>query len=248
ETFWQPVKKLIDDKKEIFYSPDGVLVRINPLSLYDPEVKKPLADQLSINTLVSSSIIAADNKTKQAEVSEATLVGNIRATAKLASEVLAETNELLLKNRIKTTLKEGITTADNKFTKGILYLDKPVKTRLPENSDTTTWTAYKIREMLLDSVSLVIFRAADENIVEDDSGEQLSALQKAFTISGADYQLVELWRTEPQISRLFFEVFYKELLRKNRPVKEAFSRARKAIRKKAQTPEQWSSFVLISGG
>ena len=52
ELFWQPISEKVHGLHAIWYSPDGVFARINPLGFFDPERDAYVVDYLQIHTLI----------------------------------------------------------------------------------------------------------------------------------------------------------------------------------------------------
>lgn len=61
--YWQKLEKALKGCKEVYYSPDGIYHRINPLTLFNPSAKQYLLDQIDIHILTSGSdLLEKQNK------------------------------------------------------------------------------------------------------------------------------------------------------------------------------------------
>lgn len=56
--FWQPIAEKLPSNKRIWFSPDGVFSRINPLTLWDPGASTYLSDQLDLHFLFNVKELA----------------------------------------------------------------------------------------------------------------------------------------------------------------------------------------------
>jgi CHAT domain-containing protein len=52
-SFWAPLEASLSQVQTLFYSPEGVYIRINPETLFNPQYQKPLGDKLSLVRMVS---------------------------------------------------------------------------------------------------------------------------------------------------------------------------------------------------
>lgn len=105
-------------------------------------------------------------------------------------------------------------------------------------------TAQEISKLDLSGTELVVLSAC-----QSGSGkvtpEGLYGLQRAFKKAGVRSLMMSLLPISDRVTREFMVEFYKNLVRKNTGRRQAFEKAKSAIRSRYPEPFYWASFVLI---
>lgn len=81
------------------------------------------------------------------------------------------------------------------------------------------------------------------------SGAGLRALSGAFLRAGAEHVVMSTWKPLERASAVLIDRFYRDLLRRDRPVAEALAEAKRQMIKRAETrsPFLWAPLVVIEG-
>ncbi len=67
--FWDPVKRILDDTKRVYFSPDGVYNLINLNTLFNPDGKKYLLDEIEIQQVTNTRDLLARNAVNERQKS-----------------------------------------------------------------------------------------------------------------------------------------------------------------------------------
>ena len=107
-------------------------------------------------------------------------------------------------------------------------------------------TAYEISQMDLTGTKLAVLSACKTGLGDIRGSEGVYGLQRAFKMAGVDYLILTLWNIpDDQHTVDFMKTFYKYWLKKKLPIKEAFNKTQKKMRKQDPNPFHWAGFLLI---
>jgi len=107
-------------------------------------------------------------------------------------------------------------------------------------------TAYEISQMDLSGTELVVLSACETGLGDIVGNEGVYGLQRAVKIAGAKYLIMSLWKVNDNSTNEFMTEFYRQWLKKELEIPEAFHVAQKNMKVKYKDmPYHWAGFVLI---
>jgi CHAT domain-containing protein/Tfp pilus assembly protein PilF len=106
-------------------------------------------------------------------------------------------------------------------------------------------TALEVSSLDLQGTALVVLSACDTGLGQVRSGEGVYGLRRAFTLAGAQSQLVSLWKVEDQATLQLMEEYYRALM-KGGGRSEALrqSQLKSLSKQKLEHPFYWAGFIL----
>lgn len=106
-------------------------------------------------------------------------------------------------------------------------------------------TAYEVANLSLYGTRLVTLSACETALGDVSGAEGVYGLQRAFSMAGAQYLLMSLWKVPDQETSEFMTDFYKNLF-SGQSIEAAYLKTRKKFSKKyRREPYKWAAWVLI---
>lgn len=105
-------------------------------------------------------------------------------------------------------------------------------------------TAQDIAELDLSNTKLVVLSAC-KTANGQNKTDGIFGLQRAFKKAGAGALIMTLWGVNDQITALFMNTFYQELVNNNWDRHKAFLSAKKKIKGQYSEPYFWAGFVML---
>ena len=143
---------------------------------------------------------------------------------------------------------------DNPLLRSGLYLneagtilDKTAGTNQPQIGEGIL-TAYEAMNLNLNSTELVVLSACETGRGEVQVGEGVYGLQRAFQVAGARSVIMSLFMVPDEATQELMSRFYENWINKGMDLRQAFSEAKKELKKTRPEPLFWGSFVLVGAG
>ncbi len=105
-------------------------------------------------------------------------------------------------------------------------------------------TAYEVMNLTLDNTELVVLSACETGVGNVQIGEGVYGLQRAFLVAGAESVIMSLFKVPDEVTAQLMTQFYTNWLASGNK-REAFKKAKQAVRKTHPDPYYWGGFVLI---
>ena len=106
-------------------------------------------------------------------------------------------------------------------------------------------TAYEISQLDLRNTDLVVLSACETGLGQIEGNEGVYGLQRAFKIAGAKHLVMSLWQVPDYQTQELMTAFYRNMLEKEMPVRQALHAAQNEMRQKRYEPFYWAGFVLV---
>ena len=106
-------------------------------------------------------------------------------------------------------------------------------------------TAYEISQLDLRNTDLVVLSACETGLGQIEGNEGVYGLQRAFKIAGAKHLVMSLWQVPDYQTQELMTAFYRNMLEKEMPVRQALHAAQDEMRQKRYEPFYWAGFVLV---
>ncbi len=106
-------------------------------------------------------------------------------------------------------------------------------------------TAYEISQLDLRNTELVVLSACETGLGQIEGNEGVYGLQRAFKIAGAKNLVMSLWQVPDYQTQELMTAFYRNMLEKEMPVRQALHAAQDEMRQKRYEPFYWAGFVLV---
>ncbi len=275
KVFWEPMNNHLKDIKTIYFSPDGIFHKLNPVVFYDEKRSLYISDEYDVIHITSGKDLLYSEDIKF--VRDARIFGNPNFT-KLAEQhnlnqlpgaerEAADISKILdvRKWKAQTYYFNDATEAQMKLTTnpGIMHIathgyfnDDPdhadplhssgiYLSRDPESGNDGLLSAYEAMNLVLDQTSLVVLAACETGLGTVQNGEGVFGLQRAFLVAGAKNVLLSLVKINDNAARRFMNIYYQELLTIEDPQKAFFS-ARNIFRTEYSNPYDWGAYILVS--
>lgn len=143
---------------------------------------------------------------------------------------------------------------DNPLLRSGLYLneagtilDKTAGTNQPQVGEGIL-TAYEAMNLNLNSTELVVLSACETGRGEVQVGEGVYGLQRAFQVAGARSVIMSLFMVPDEATQELMSRFYENWINKGMDLRQAFSEAKKELKKTRPEPLYWGSFVMVGAG
>lgn len=105
-------------------------------------------------------------------------------------------------------------------------------------------TAYEAMNLNLDYTELVVLSACETGLGEQQAGEGVYGLQRAFLVAGARTLIMSLFKVNDEATQQLMVKFYRNWLQTG-DKRQAFIAAKKELRDTYQHPIYWAAFVMI---
>ena len=103
-------------------------------------------------------------------------------------------------------------------------------------------TAQDVTTIDLRGTKLVFLSACETGLGKVSNGEGVYGLRRAFTLAGAESQVMSLWKVNDQVSRELVESYYKNL-KANQGRSQSLKTIQLDLLKKYQYPYYWAAFI-----
>ena len=271
QTVVQPLLANTDSVEHIYIAPDGDLSTI-PFELMVVDDGDLLIDHATINYLssgrdlvrksnpspenLSAVVFANPTYAEQDELTplphtqtEATMLLELFPNSVVYSGVEATVDRLynVSKPNVLHIATHGFFEPDNP---SIGYDDNPMTRSglfLGKGSDMgTRILASEIVTLDLEGTDLVVLSACESGLADTSSGDGAYGMRHAFSLAGAQNQVLSLWPVDDDATAHFMEQFYKKLANgvdKSTAIRET----KLTMRNDGQwsSPRQWGAFILI---
>lgn len=277
KVFWRPIDLELRDVSKIYYSPDGIFHKLNPVVFYNDDLQKYVVDEYNIINVTSGKDLIYKQESDLRRVAE--IFGNpdftkVKTEYKLnplpgaekeaneISEILdvrrwkseAFFNEEVTEERIKQLANPGIIHIathgyflDDPDLVNPLYSSGLYLSRTEGSSNDGLLSSYEAMNLVLDETNLVVLAACETGLGTVQNGEGVFGLQRAFLVAGADNIILSLVKINDEAARKFMTLYYKALIELEDP-QEAFFNARAAFKKEDPNPYNWGAYILVSKG
>lgn len=112
------------------------------------------------------------------------------------------------------------------------------------NREEGVLTAYEAMDLSLDNTELVTLSACETARGDTRIGEGVYGLQRAFRVAGARTLIMSLFKVDDAATQKLMELFYSRWLQTGNK-REAFTYAKKEIRKEYLLPKYWGAFIMV---
>ncbi len=275
DVFWQPLDKHLEDVNHIFYSPDGIFHKINPVVFYDISRDMYVMDEYNIINITSGKDLLYQSDERL--IRDAKIFGNpnfsrLNTDFRLnqlpgAEQEASEISRILdvRKWKAETFYYDEATEEKlkNLYNPGIVHLathgyfdDDPDNidplyssglflTRAEGSGNDGILTAYEAMNLVLDETDIVVLAACETGLGTIQNGEGVFGLQRAFLVAGARNVLISLVKINDNAARTFMNLYYQKLL-ELQDSQKAFFTARTEFKKVESNPYNWGAYILVS--
>jgi Tfp pilus assembly protein PilF len=273
--FWKPIGAHLKDVKTIYFSPDGLFHKLNPVIFFDSDRDMYIADEYDLIHITSGKDLLYSEDTKF--VRDAKIFGNpnfgrLAENHKLLQLPGAEREANDITGILDVRKWKSDTYYFNDATEGQMkrlsnpglihiathgyFNDDPnhvdplhssgIYLSRDETSDNDgLLSAYEAMNLVLDQTSLIVLAACETGLGTVKNGEGVFGLQRAFLVAGAKNILLSLVKINDNAARRFMNIYYQELLSLEDP-QDAFFSARRLFRKEYDNPYDWGAYILVS--
>ncbi len=107
-------------------------------------------------------------------------------------------------------------------------------------------TALEVSNLNLRGTQLVVLSACETGLGATSDGDGVYGLRRAFTIAGAESQLMSLWQVDDTSTSELMQIYYENLMNKNQGRSEALRSAQLELLNTGTYahPYYWSSFIF----
>jgi CHAT domain-containing protein len=112
------------------------------------------------------------------------------------------------------------------------------------NKEEGILTAYEAMDLALENTELVVLSACETGRGDTKIGEGVYGLQRAFRVAGAKSLIMSLFKVDDAATQRLMELFYSRWLQ-NGNKREAFTYAKKELRKDYPSPKFWGAFIMV---
>lgn len=112
------------------------------------------------------------------------------------------------------------------------------------NKEEGILTAYEAMDLALENTELVVLSACETGRGDTRIGEGVYGLQRAFRVAGAKGLIMSLFKVDDAATQRLMELFYSRWLQ-NGNKREAFTYAKKELRKDYPSPKFWGAFIMV---
>ena len=275
DIFWEPLSPHLQDISHVYFSPDGIFHKINPVIFYDHFRDMYVIDEYDIVNITSGKDLLYQVESEF--VRDVKIFGNPNFTRlntgyKLnqlpgAEQEASDISKILdvrrwkaetyyfdnaTEQRIKTLSNPGVVHIathgyfnDDPDNIDPLYSSGLFLTRSDESENDGILTAYEAMNLVLDETNLVVLAACETGLGTIQNGEGVFGLQRAFLVAGAKNVLISLVKINDNAARTFMNLFYDQL-RELQDSQKAFFAARTAFKKVESDPYNWGAYILVS--
>ena len=275
KTFWEPLDTHLSDVNTIYFSPDGIYHKLNPVIFFDEKRDLYLSDEYDLIHITSGKdlLYAEDSRFLR----DAKIFGNpnfSRLTPENQQQQLPgaerEANDItkildVRKWKSETYYYDAATEGQIKAlaNPGVIHIATHGYFKEDPNSadplhssglylsrdegsgDDGLLSAYEAMNLELDQTSLVVLAACETGLGTVENGEGVFGLQRAFLVAGAKNILLSLVKINDTAARRFMNLYYEQLIELE-DAQDAFFSARKLFRNEHPNPYDWGAYILVS--
>lgn len=275
KTFWEPLDQHLQGVKTIYFSPDGIYHKLNPVIFFDEKRGMYLADEYNLIHITSGKDLLYSEESRF--LRDAKIFGNpnfsklspenqqpqLPGAEREASDITAILDVRKWKSetyyyndateaRIKSLNNPGVIHIathgyfrEDPNSADPLHSSGLYLSREESTGNDGLLSAYEAMNLVLDQTSLVVLAACETGLGKVQNGEGVFGLQRAFLVAGAKNILLSLVKINDTAARRFMNLYYEQLLELE-DAQDAFFSARRLFREEHSNPYDWGAYILVS--
>ncbi|KSA14193.1 CHAT domain-containing protein [Maribacter dokdonensis] len=165
------------------------------------------------------------------------------------------THGYFLNSKKETNLKDSFMGIKTSYIESNVYLKSGLLFTGAQNtldgekfnldSENGIFTAEEAKNLNLRNTELVVLSACETGLGDNQIGEGVYGLQRAFMIAGAKGVIMSLWKVDDTTTQKLMELFYINWIEKGMTKYEAFKTSKIELKKDYPEPFYWAPFILI---
>lgn len=254
----RPVTGMLEETDSLIIVPHQTLHYLPFAALFDGE--RYLVDDYTLTTLPSASTLSYLVNTQTTDATSALVLGNPHTDVPNLPKLPESENEAITVAALfnSTALIQDSAT-EQQFKTGasqstILHLaahgsynkQSPLFSTLylaPTEDEDGRLEAHEIYELDLSQTQLVVLSACESQVGSADTGDEITALNRAFLYAGTSAVIATLWQVDDAATAQLMTTFY-TAIQAGEPPAQALRTAQQVTRVDYPNPYFWAGFVL----